>query len=114
MQANQECGKSTLTNLILGDSVTNTGEISNKNKMGKNTTTEITLYEIEKDSYLLDTPGFQTMDIFEIESRELESYFKEFKPYLQKCEFVRMYSYQRRNVWDKNSIARWESARIKI
>jgi len=73
--------------------LTNIGEISKKNKMGKNTTTEITLYEIEKDTYLLDTPGFQTMDIFEIESKDLENCFRDFKSYIKNCEFVRMYSY---------------------
>lgn len=98
MQANQECGKSTLTNRLIGSDLTEVGEISKKNKMGKNTTTEITLYEIEKDSYLLDTPGFQTMDIFEIESKELEKYFIDFKPYIKNCEFVRMYAYKRRNM----------------
>ena len=38
---NQEYGKSTLTNKLLGEIMTNIGEISKKNKMGKNTTTEI-------------------------------------------------------------------------
>ena len=61
--------------------------------MGKNTTTEITLYEIEKDAYLLDTPGFQTMDIYEIDSKDLEKYFIDFKQYIRNCEFVRLYSY---------------------
>lgn len=56
--------------------------------MGKNTTTEVTLYEIEKNTYILDTPGFQTMDIYEIESKDLEKYFIEFKEHIKKCEFI--------------------------
>lgn len=56
--------------------------------MGKNTTTEISLYEVEKNTYLLDTPGFQTMDIYEIESKDLDKYFIEFKNHIQNCEFV--------------------------
>ena len=85
---NQEYGKSTLTNKLLGERQAYEGEISKKNKRGKNTTTEVTLYKIGKDTYLLDTPGFQTMDIYEIESKDLENYFIEFKPYIEKCEFV--------------------------
>ena len=73
---------------MLGDKQANVGEISKKNKRGKNTTTEITLYEIDDNAYLLDTPGFQTMDIYEIESKTLENYFIEFKPHIKKCEFV--------------------------
>ncbi len=68
--------------------MTNIGEISKKNKAGKNTTTDISLYELENDTYLLDTPGFQTIDIYEIESRELAKYFIEFKDYIQNCEYV--------------------------
>ena len=34
---------------------------------------------IDKNTYLLDTPGFQNMDIYEIESKDLENYFIEFK-----------------------------------
>ena len=85
---NLECGKSTLTNKILGERITREGEISKKNKRGKNTTTDITLYEIAKDSFLLDTPGFQTIDIFEIESKDLCEYFRDFKPYIKNCEYI--------------------------
>ena len=55
--------------------------------MGKNTTTEISLYEIEENTYLLDTPGFQTLDIYEIESSNLAKYFIEFRENLDKCEY---------------------------
>ena len=107
-------GKSTLTNRLLGTDLTNIGEISKKNKMGKNTTTEITLYEIEKETYLLDTPGFQTMDIFEIESRELEKYFIDFKPYIKNCKFIRMHTYKRGNMWYKRSFKTRKNTRGKI
>lgn len=84
----QEYGKSTLINSLFGQDITQEGEISNKNKRGKNTTTAIQLYEIEKDTYIADTPGFSTFEITEIQSNELGKYFKEFEPYIQNCEFV--------------------------
>lgn len=83
-----EYGKSTLTNKLLGENLAFEGEISKKNKMGKNTTTEVTLYEIDENTFLLDTPGFQTMDIYEIESKNLENYFIEFNQYIKECEFI--------------------------
>ncbi len=64
------------------------GDISKKNKMGKNTTTDVTLYEVEENSYLLDTPGFQSMDIYEIPSKDLAGLFLEFREHLKNCEFV--------------------------
>lgn len=87
MQDSLEFGKSTLTNEILGTK-REVGEISKKNKMGKNTTTETELYEIDKNSYLLDTPGFQTIDIYEIETKDLAKYYIDFRKYIEKCEYV--------------------------
>ena len=46
------------------------------------------IYEIGKDIYIADTPGFSTFDISEISANELEKYFIEFKPLLENCEFV--------------------------
>lgn len=103
LQDHQECGKSTITNKILEREIADTGEISKKNKRGKNTTTDSSLYEIEENTYLLDTPGFQTIDIFEIETKDLEKYFIDFKEYIPKCEFVRLYSHKRRKLWGKSS-----------
>lgn len=88
MQEVQEFGKSTITNQILKKQIALVGDISKKNQRGKNTTTDTTLYEIEKNTYLLDTPGFQTIDIFEIETKELDKHFIEFKKHIEKCEFV--------------------------
>lgn len=85
---NSGVGKSTLINAIFEESITQEGLISQKNKRGKNTTTQVKLYEIEQDSYIMDTPGFSTFDIYEIESKELENYFIEFRPYIKYCEFV--------------------------
>ena len=85
---NSGVGKSTLTNAIFKDTITQEGEISQRNKKGKNTTTSTVIYEIDKNTYIADTPGFSTFDISEIEYRELDKYFKEFKPLLKNCEFV--------------------------
>lgn len=85
---NSGVGKSTLINSLFDKNVTVEGEISNKNKRGKNTTTTTKLYEIDKNTYLADTPGFSTFDINEIESKDLYKYFIEFNKYIQDCEYV--------------------------
>lgn len=85
---NSGVGKSTLINNIFKDTLTTEGEVSNKNKRGKNTTTAIKLYKIDNDSYIADTPGFSTFDIYEIKSEELCKYFIELAEYMQNCEFI--------------------------
>ena len=85
---NSGVGKSTLINGIFNKDVTQEGEISKRNKRGKNTTTSVKLYEIDDNTYIADTPGFSTFDISEIESKDLYKYFKGFEQFVDNCEFV--------------------------
>lgn len=85
---NSGVGKSTLINGIFAENITQEGEISKKNKRGKNTTTSIKLYEIDENTYIADTPGFSTFDISEIQSKALYKYFLEFKNKEENCEFI--------------------------
>ena len=85
---NSGVGKSSIINAIYGYNKTEEGEISKKNKKGKNTTTDTKLYEIEENTFIADTPGFSSFDITEIESTELDKCFKEFKDKIKNCAFV--------------------------
>lgn len=85
---NSGVGKSTLINCIFSNEITKEGNISIKNKKGKNTTTNTFLYKLDADSYIADTPGFSTFDISEIKSEDLYKYFIEFEQYSENCEFV--------------------------
>lgn len=85
---NSGVGKSTLLNAIFEKDLTKEGMISDKNKRGKNTTTAIQLYKVEDKTYIADTPGFSTFDVYEIESKDLYKYFKELKEEEKNCEFV--------------------------
>lgn len=85
---NSGVGKSTLINKLFDKDITDEGQISSKNKRGKNTTTQVHLYKINENSYIADTPGFSTFDIYEIESENLCHFFIEFIPFIQNCEFV--------------------------
>ena len=90
---NSGVGKSSIINALFGINKTQEGEISMKNKKGKNTTTDTKLYELMKNTYIADTPGFSSFEINEIESVDLDKYFRDFKKEIPNCEFVRMYTY---------------------
>ena len=85
---NSGVGKSTLLNDLFEDNLTLEGKISSKNKRGKNTTTTVKLYELEENTFIADSPGFSTFDIYEIETTNLAEYFVEFKEHIENCEFV--------------------------
>ena len=85
---NSGVGKSTLINSIFTKKTTLEGEISFKNKKGKNTTTSVKLYKIEEDTYIADTPGFSNFDVFEIPYKELYKYFREFNDFTDECEYL--------------------------
>ena len=81
-------GKSSLLNIINPEYKLEIGEISNKSKRGKHTTRHTELLYLKKDSYVLDSPGFSSLDITFIEDeRELKDYFIEIDHHGQKCKF---------------------------
>lgn len=85
---NSGVGKSTIINKIFNKDITIQGEISKKNKRGKNTTTHISLYELDSNTFVADTPGFSTLEICNLESENLQFYYKEFINYIKDCEYT--------------------------
>ena len=108
---NSGVGKSTLINGIFKDNITQEGEISKKNKRGKNTTTAIKMYELKKNTWIADTPGFSTFEIEEIESKDLDKYFKEFQYEIVNCEFIGCTHIKEQNCGIKKAV---EEGRIDI
>jgi ribosome biogenesis GTPase len=81
-------GKSTFINTVQPAANMETGDISEKIKRGKHTTRHSELIYIEKDTYIMDTPGFSSLYINEIEKEELKDYFTEFKEFESECRFI--------------------------
>lgn len=58
-------GKSTLCNHFLGEEMMKTGDISDRLGRGKHTTRHVELFEFG-DGFITDTPGFTSLDLFEL------------------------------------------------
>ena len=80
-------GKSSLINLLQSGVQMETGSISRKIARGKHTTRHSELIMISPDSYIMDTPGFSSMYVPEIEAGQLWEYFPEFVPHEPECRF---------------------------
>lgn len=80
-------GKSTLLNAIEPKLALKTGEVSTKIKRGKHTTRHVELLPLETGGYVLDTPGFTSLQFMDMDKDELKQYFPEFHDYEGQCKF---------------------------
>ena len=80
-------GKSTLVNALIPDANARTREISEALDSGKHTTTHATLYRIDKESALIDSPGLQEFGLHHLSVGELEHGFPELREFLGQCRF---------------------------
>lgn len=80
-------GKSSLINKIYPELDLNVGEISNYNDKGTHTTVTSIMIEVEKDTFLIDTPGLREIAPYGIKKEDLGHYFIEFSGYASECKF---------------------------
>lgn len=80
-------GKSSLVNCLQQNIVMETGTISKKIERGRHTTRHSELIAIDRDTYILDTPGFSSLSLFELEKEELAGFYGEFGPFEKDCRF---------------------------
>ncbi|TCK98331.1 ribosome biogenesis GTPase [Natranaerovirga hydrolytica] len=80
-------GKSSILNALQDTVQMEIGEISQKIKRGKHTTRHAELIAFDETSYLVDTPGFSSIHINELEPEDLKHYYIEFLDYQDQCKF---------------------------
>ena len=80
-------GKSSLINALQSDVQMQTGVISDKIDRGKHTTRHSEIVPVMEDSYIMDTPGFSSMDVPGFEKEDLWTCFPEFRDYEPYCKF---------------------------
>lgn len=80
-------GKSTLLNRLIPEAAMETGELSERLGRGRHTTRHSEIFFLEKDSFVLDTPGFTSLDTPELEADEVAAYYPEFTEPAKACRF---------------------------
>ena len=87
---NSGVGKSSILNKLIPGVHIETGEVSEKLGRGKHTTRHVQLYELGKDTFVADTPGFASFEIemmTVISKEQLQYDFIDFAPYIGRCRF---------------------------
>lgn len=80
-------GKSSTLNSISEGKQMETGAVSEKIKRGRHTTRHSELIYLGEDTYLMDTPGFSSLYLMDIDKEDLRFYFPEFAAYENQCRF---------------------------
>ena len=80
-------GKSSIFNMISPDFKMETGTVSDKIRRGKHTTRHSELIYIGEDTYIMDTPGFSSFYVEDLEKEDLKEFFYEFGEYEPYCKF---------------------------
>ncbi len=88
---NSGVGKSSILNRLFGESVIKTGEVSQTLGRGRHTTRHIEAYKLEFGGFVLDTPGFSSVDYETTDyefKEQLENLFPDFEDYIYNCRFT--------------------------
>ena len=79
-------GKSSLINCLQERVVAATGDISRKAERGRHTTRHSEIIPIDRDTFIMDTPGFSSFDVVSVSSDEIKDHYNEFISYTD-CRF---------------------------
>ena len=80
-------GKSSLINTLQDQVEMETGQISSKIERGKHTTRHSEIIPLGENSYIMDTPGFSSMDVPGFEKEDLWTCYPEFAQFEPYCRF---------------------------
>ena len=80
-------GKSSLVQALLPDQDIQVGRLSSATGLGRHTTSTATLYFLPHGGRLIDAPGVRSFRLTTMDRSTLERGFREFRPYLGKCQF---------------------------
>ena len=80
-------GKSSIVNALYPEANMETGDISKKIERGKHTTRHAELFALSSDTFIMDTPGFTSLYLKDIECTALTGYYPEFTHYEPYCRF---------------------------
>lgn len=106
-------GKSSVTNCVQDGIFMETGEISRKLKRGKHTTRHSQIIPVGKETFLVDTPGFSSLYLADMEEQELKGYFPEFEKFAPACRFLECRHLKEPDCAVKDALERGEISQLR-
>ena len=87
VSGNSGAGKSTLINHLIPEINLKTASISKSHNTGKHTTTFAEMFDMDKNTKIIDTPGIKGFGLVDFHNDELARYFPEMLNLLGECKF---------------------------
>ena len=106
-------GKSSLINQLQDTVYMETGKISEKIERGKHTTRHSEIIPLGNDSYIMDTPGFSSMDIPGFEKEDLWTCYPEFLEHEPYCKFQGCSHINEQNCGVKDALAEGQISQVR-
>jgi len=113
---NSGVGKSSILNGLSPEFALDTGEVSEKLGRGCHTTRHVELFALDEHTLIADTPGFSSFDADGADlcgKEELATYFPEFAPHRDMCQFPDCAHIKGRGCAVLDAIARGEISRSR-
>lgn len=88
---NSGVGKSSILRNILGSSIIEIGDVSQKLGRGRHTTRHVEIYKLDFGGYVADTPGFSALDYEKTDyefKEKLPLLFRDFSDFVDSCRFT--------------------------
>ena len=80
-------GKSKTVNALVLSDVARVGDLTASRDSGAHTTTFSRFYRLDRDTAIIDTPGFQSFGLFHLTEDQIGEAMREFRPVLGRCKF---------------------------
>jgi ribosome biogenesis GTPase len=80
-------GKSKTVNALVLSDVARVGDLTANLDSGTHTTTFSRFYRLDRDTAIIDTPGFQSFGLFHLTEDQIGEAMREFRPFLGTCKF---------------------------
>ena len=80
-------GKSTLINALVPGAQARVGEVSSSLHAGRHTTSETTLYELDRNSWIIDSPGMKEFGLAHLSAADIMHGFVDLRPFAGRCRF---------------------------
>ncbi len=80
-------GKSRTVNALVLSDVARVGDLAAARDSGTHTTTFSRIYRLDKDTAIIDTPGFESFGLFHLTEDQIGEAMREYRPHLGRCKF---------------------------